>query len=370
MIDIQSDLATGVLGVDDVIAECERHHRLDRGALTALAPTATDGHVAHLVLYSATHSQRWLNGTASPPPFVTRTKTGCNWTRSQGRIDSPQMRSRLTLRARAGSLATSHLVTLAEPMIRHVVRALHCCHRPTSVVGREDMLNVARAAVAQGIWAFEPSSQSGPYYLRAWIEEHVRRDIAAVACPVSLPTRTHRRFLRIIAIRATLTEQLGRPPTDQEILAHGGVSQGDIDDERTTRRARSAGRFGESATSDVIDETTSRYLSAVETRVNARAPGWRIVLESLHLSAQQLDIIARHVGLPPYEHLDPRKRTERSIAGDLGLTRSRVRATLAALRGLADPGTRLHQQLQTLSTDDLEGLGLQTFANFLQFLPA
>lgn len=369
MIDIQMHLTTDVLDVEDVTTECERHHRLDRNALAALAPTATDGHAAHLVLYSADNAQRWLNGTASPPHFVSRTKTGCHWADAQRRVDDPQVRARLTRRAQAGTIATSHLVTLAEPMVRHVVRTTRRCYASTPVVGVEDMLNVARAAVAQGIWAYDSTSQSGPYYLRTWIEEHVRRDIGALTCPVSLPTRTHRRFQRITAIRAALTEQLGRPPTDREVLAHGGTRQVDIDDERATRQARCNVRFGDGAALSVLDETTWQDLSAVECRAHARAAGWRIVLESLQLSEQHLDIIARYVGLPPYEHLDPCDRSERSIAEHLGLTRSRVRATLAALRRLAVPGTRFHQLLQHLSTDDLEGLGLQAFANFLDLLP-
>lgn len=364
-------LQESVLSVDEVVEECARHNRLDLRALAALAPTAADGHAAHLVLYSAEHADRWRTGASTPPSFVTRTKTGCHWAEASRQAASPQARYRLARRSRAGAIATGHLVTLAEPMIRRVVRDVWPCCGSTAVVGIEDMLNVARAAVTQGIWAYDPASLSGPGYLRAWIEEHIKREVSALACPVTLPARAHRRFQRITAIRCALFEQLGRVPTDQEILAHGGVSQPDLDDERATRQARARLSQLEDAEATVVDESAHRTFAAVESPSDAAHAGWRIALDTLRLDDRQLDIIARHAGLPPHECLDPADRSERSIASTLDIPRSAVRRVLTAMRAaVTATNGPFHRMLDQLSPDDREGLGLQRFAQLLASLPA
>ncbi|WP_424187622.1 hypothetical protein ACOBQX_07445 [Actinokineospora sp. G85] len=195
------------LSVHDVAVECERHRRLDRAALTALAPTAADGRRAHLAL----------------------------------RLDPGGGTPALRARRWAGQAATTRLIVLAEPLTLGTVAALRASWRArTAVAGAEDMVAVARAAVAQGVWAYDPDRGSGPDYLRMWIAEHVKRHLAAVAYPVTVPARAHRRFLRIAATRARLASELGRPPEDGDILRCAGqaVTQADLDDERRTRPAR------------------------------------------------------------------------------------------------------------------------------------
>ncbi|PWW53112.1 hypothetical protein [Actinokineospora spheciospongiae] len=322
------------LSVHDVTVECERHQRLDRAALTALAPTAADGHRAHLALH--------LNPEDGTPVLRAR-----RW---------------------AGQIATARLVVLAEPLTRATVAALRASWwSRTAVAGAEDVVAVARAAVVQGVWMYDPGRSSGPDYLRTWIVEHVKRHLATVAYAVTVPARVHRRFLRIAAIRARLAVELGRPPEDVEILQCAGeaVTQADLDDERRTRAVRARVVTAEPEAAD------PRAVAALEVAENAAGEaGWVMAVRSLGLTASEIEIIARHVGLPPYQDLDDRDRSERAVAAHTGVTRSAVRRVLASMRAdLGTPGGPFHHLISRMPPGDQEGLGLTRFLHLLDTAP-
>lgn len=374
---------------------CRRHSTLDAAALAELAPIAADGHAAYLVLYIAEHAAAWRAKRATPPLFVTRSKhaaAASDWAEAQRQAADPHTRAALHARHRAGEAATVHLLRLAEPFIRWVVRPLTVrAHNHTTVADLADMLNTARSAVTQGIWAYDPAKRSGPHYLRAWIEEHVRREMAGLTYQVSLPGRTQQRFIRIAAIRADLAEKLGREPTDAELLARhdAAFTQHDLDDERATRHRRLRTGLGldplpldndiprvpvHAATQDRADPDPGDLDSHVAERADATGSaataGWLAALQLLQLGDEQIAIMAQHAGLPPDDALAEKERSERAIARRLGLSRSTVRDVLIAIRlQMATPGGRLHHLLDQLSAEDREGLGLQRFAQMLGPLP-
>ncbi|GAA2831127.1 hypothetical protein [Crossiella cryophila] len=375
---------------------CAAHTSLDIDALTALAPIAADGHRAHLVLHIAAHCQDWIAGRSTPPEFITLSKhaKGLNWDAARHSADDPAQRAELELRRSIGEVATTHLVRLAEPLVQRVVRQLmHRTASRTAVLDTGDMLNVARLAVTQGIWAYDPARCSGPYYLRRWIEEHAHRNAAPVMYQVSVPTRTHRKFVRLAAVRATLASQLNREPTHGELLAHpdSGFTQADLDDERATRprRCRTGAGLNPGLPEDLSAEidpmvpaTHDRADSQpndVETEVidklgeqrQLAAVGWRAAVQILQLGEQQTEILARHAGLPPHESLSESQRSEDTIAAHLGLPAAMVHEVLMEIRcQLSFTAGRLHHILGRLSTEDIEQLELVTFQRYLGPLPA
>ncbi|MCK2240903.1 MULTISPECIES: hypothetical protein [unclassified Crossiella] len=379
-----------------VRALCRSHPNLDSLALAKLAPIAAAGHTAHLVLFIADNTDRWIAGQEEPPQFVIRSRlaTTMSWTQIQEHVADPAVRRLLAGHHRAGQIVTAHLVGLAEGMIRRIVRQVRTREFARTVVADlSDMLNTGRAAVAQGIWAYDPARPSGAHYLRAWIEEHVKRDLTGLTYQVSVPARTHARFLRMAGMRATLAEQLGREPTDTELLAQPDAvfTQADIDDERRTRmRRRHTGlgmpslmrgvRSSEVGASEVLllrpafhDRSDTRSedweeeaLQRVDDRGGVATSGWRVLLDSLQLGPAQRDIIARSLGLPPHEHLPESERTERAIGAQFGLGRGVVHNILTTLRNeMSQPGGRIHHLVAGLNDEDLEGLGLQPFARLL-----
>ncbi|MCO1580456.1 hypothetical protein M8C13_32355 [Crossiella sp. SN42] len=385
-----------------VRALCRRHTGLTALALAELAPIAADGHVAHLILFIAAHAGEWTAGHSSPPSFVARSRLAATmtWAQAEEYAADPAVHARLEGHRAAGEIATTHLVGLAEGMIRRIVRQQRLREAArTTVIDVQDMLNTGRAAVAQGVWAYDPSRPSGAHYLRAWIEEHVKRDLAGLTYQVTLPARTYGRFLRIAAVNAALYEQLGRPPTDAEVLARhdGAFTQADLDDERQTRMRRrhtglglgslvlgSSTRLRESDSVEVPllhlatqdrsdhqpDDWEEEVLQQVTNTASLATSGWRVALDVLQLGQVQREIVARSVGLPPYEQLPDTERSERAVATQLGIKRCAVHDLLTAVRAeLRTPGGRLHHLVAQLTDEDLEGMGLQCFAEILGPLP-
>ncbi|MBP2477684.1 hypothetical protein JOF53_006556 [Crossiella equi] len=386
------------LPVQLVRAMCRRHTGLTAAALAELAPVAAAGHTAHLLLHIAEHAPDWAAGRGTPPQFITRSRAlaGVGWDQAAAQVALPGEAERLAAYRRVGEIATTHLVGLAEAMIRHIIRQMRLRQSAqTAVLDVEDMLATGRAAVAQGIWAYDPARPSGAHYLRTWIEEHVKRDLAGAAYQVSLPTRVRARFLRIAGVRASLADRLGREPTDAELLARpdAGFTQRDLDEERQTRPRRGRTGLGLQAAShnngalysgvelsevrrvrpatydptdpqnDVIED---RVLQHHDEHNGPATSGWRAALEVLQLGRIQREIVARSLGLAPFENLPQTERTERMVAAAVGLKRSTVHDVLSALRTeMNRPGGRLHHLLAMLSTEDREGLGLQSFQQLL-----
>ncbi|GAA2843187.1 hypothetical protein [Crossiella cryophila] len=383
------------IGLAEVRRLCSEHDELNRDALTALAPIAADGHRAHLVLYIAAHAADWRAGRGKPPGFVTFSKhtKDLDWDLAEQAADDPVQRAELHLLRKAGDYATAHLVQLAEPLIGLVTRQLT---RPmanrTTVVDLGDLRNVGRAAVAQGIWAYDPDRSSGPHYLRQWIEEHIRRELAPAQYQVSLPTRAYLKFQRISAIRSTLAEQHGQEPADTELLAHpdANFTQCDLDNERATRPRRCRTGLGlnlhtgdgvpaisEAAplathdrTDPEPDDPETQVLNTLAESPTTSVVGWRAAAQILQLGAQQSEILAQRFGLPPHDSLNDAGRSEQSIATRMDLEQATIHVVLLEIQHqLAAPGGRLHHVLNQLPADAVEELDLVNFKQALGDFP-
>ncbi|MGW5049730.1 hypothetical protein [Actinokineospora sp. NPDC004072] len=338
---------------------CERHHRLSREALIDLAPTAGDGHLAHLHLFAAS---RGVRRSDPLPGFLARGKQAeaLNWDDvARLRVDGG-LRARFEVRRDAGGIATTHLVQLAEPMIRCRVQRHVDSQHVAGVIDAEDLVNAARLAVAQGVWAYEPATAAGPWFLIQRIDEGIKRELLP-ACPgISIPHRAERRFRRIAAIRNRLRDSLGREPDDEEILASSGgaLTRADLALDHRTRPAR--------LRPFVVEHGREHLVAELPPEVDRGRVGWREVVRVLRFDPIAVDVISRVAALPPYEDLAPEDRSERAVAETTGTTRAAVRSALRRVRRrAADDAEQLRLYLRGLSDDDREGLGLQCFARRL-----
>ena len=347
-------------------AECERHSRLTGEALASLAPTAADGHVAHMTLYIASNVARWRVGVERPPRFITHSKLGpaIDWSEAERRAANPRQRATLHQRREAGQIATTHLVGLAEPMISRVVRQLAGrSYGQSTVVDLDDMFSAGRSGVAQGVWAYAPSGMKSPQYLVAWIEERIKREVLGHTYAVTVPVARRRRHLQVAAARAALAERLGREPADDEVLDSPfgvGLDRGDLEDERATRCVRQR-----SVPVAVADSVADPAAEVLPERADEES-GWQYVVKRLPLNPVEVDLVLQYSGLPPYDALDGSERTAPAIARRTGTTRHAVHGALRrARRHLATPGGAFHRHLLQLSDEDREGLGLADFLRVL-----
>jgi hypothetical protein len=357
--DERREVNWSVLSGSKLKAECELHSHMTADALAALAPTASDGHVAHMTLFIARRLPLWRAGLERPPRFITHSKSGSSiaWPEAERQAADPRERAYLVHRREAGQMATTHLVGLAEPMIARVVRQLAGrSYGQSAVVDLDDMFSAARSGAAQGVWAYSPSMAAGPDYLLAWIEERIKREVLGQTYAVTVPLARRRCHLQVAAARAALTERLGREPTDDELLSSPfgiGFDRADLDDERDTRhvRQRALPDVGAYGIADPAEEV-------LPDRANGD-PGWRHVIDQLPLDATEIDLVMQYTGLPPYDELDDVDRSAPAIARRAGTTRHVVHGALRrARRHLSAPGGALHRHLLLLSDEDREGLGL------------
>ncbi|MBP2471131.1 DNA-directed RNA polymerase subunit RPC12/RpoP [Crossiella equi] len=381
------------LGLAETRHLCAAHPALDAQTLAALAPIATDGHRAHLVLHIGEHADQWRAGSGTPPAFVTRGKLAAelDWDAAQQAFNDPVQRRELVHRRMVGDVVTAHLVDRAEPLIRRVLRpmASRTVDR-TPIAEFADLLCIARAAVAQGIWAYDPDRCSGPHYLRQWIEEHVHREMSLLLYQVAIPAKVYRRFRRIAAVRATLVDQLDREPTYTEMLAqaNGAFTLTDLNDERYTRPRRSLNRTGldterierdgadiHLATSDRTDRRADEAAidAAEQPAADPALPvgAWGSILNILQLGPQQADLVAQHAGIPPYDELTEAQRTEHAIAARIGTPRSEVHEILLEFRlQAAGPDGRLRHVLGHLRAEEIDDLELTNLVRLLAPIPA
>ncbi|WP_258904070.1 hypothetical protein [Actinokineospora sp. UTMC 2448] len=296
------------------------------------------------------------------PNFLARSKQAqaLNWD-DVGRLKVDEgLRERFEARRAAGEVATSHLVRLAEPMVRRGVQRVLDSPHVAVVVDADDLLNAARLAVAQGVWAYEPTSAAGPWFLIQRIVEGVKRELLPANTGISIPHRAERRFRRIAAIRNHLHDSLGREPEDDEILTYAGgaLTDADLALERRTRLTRMR--------PPMVELGLERAIGAPSLEVEHGRSGWREVVRVLRFDPVAVEVISRVAALPPYEDLGPEDRSERAVAETTGTTRAVVRAALRRVRRQArDDADQLRHFLRGLSDDDREGLGLQCFAQRL-----
>jgi RNA polymerase sigma factor (sigma-70 family) len=312
----------------------------------------------------------------------------------------PDQADRALLQAavRAGEVAKERLVLAAMPLIKHLAQKEHTRRRGWQTqVTFDDLFQEGMYGLLRGLLAYNPDGgQTSPTnYLGQWITVQMRRNVESVDNDFEVPYESAERFRRIRALRSRLAGELGRSPSEEEILTASvdptyrtqsklGRSKASkeatgsggkaltaahlAEEQQMSARVGATGRYLDDgdehtpgfATVDYARPLTGETFGSAEQVVEqgARDGLAQVLQQTLHamgLPPLQRDVIARRYGLPPREG----EQTARDIAGQVGLRRERVSEVLEAFTAeMSRPGGCFHQVCAQLDPDEAADLGL------------
>lgn len=224
---------------------------------------------------------------------------------------------------------------------------------------------------------------SATHYLGQWMLVAMRRGAESLDHDFQVGQDQGQKFRRIRAIRARLSNELGRDASDDEVIA---ASSGDgrlYASAMLGKKSRS-GSGAELTDKDLDDERAYRERVGMLDRLDAASadpdqwapepisdtpePGdvvadmdaighmqvlVRAVIRQLKFDEFQTDVIERHYGLSPYSE----PQSLRSISRDLEVNRDRIGRVIRQFNeALKRPGGVLFSLLDQMSSDDREAL--------------
>lgn len=331
--------------------------------------------------------------------------------REEGATDRTEERE-LRKAVREGERAKEKLVLMALPLIKSLA---HKEYRRRQAWGSritfEDIVSEGLGGFIRGIYAYNPEGnhKSATNYLGQWIITDMKRNVEELDHDFSVPYEAIERQRKIRAIRSRLTSELGREPTDQEIIddAAKGMPYGDsmlgkvdksqaagsrrrvitqkhIDEERDMFRRTGAVLPSEQLMSDTDGSSMSTLeaLSAKSITANDSNRAWtheandapasveavedREVKERLSQLIEQAfdligvgrvqrEVIRRRFGLMPYEE----EQKVRDIALHTRVPKHKVSriVTLFAAE-MSNPGGAFHKLVSEMGEDDADSLGM------------
>jgi RNA polymerase primary sigma factor len=167
-------------------------------------------------------------------------------------------------------------------------------------------------------------------YATWWIRESVERGLANRARTIRMPVHMVERERTVTRLERSLTAELGRQPTDEEIAKEGRIPLEQVHEVREVARTVTSldePIGGEEGTS-LADVLASDEFEPVETvELNLREEALHAALSKL--PKDERDVVALRFGI----RTDDGPQTIEQVVRLLGLTRSRVRRLEAA--GLA-----------------------------------
>lgn len=308
-----------------------------------------------------------------------------------------RQRAALAEQVQRGEDAKERLVIAAIPLIKHLAKKEHQRRQHwQSQVPYEDLVQEGVAGFMQGLRAYnvDGAQRSPTNYLGQWILTVMRRNVEATDNDFGVAFDAAERFRKIRAVRARLTSELHRDPTDEEVLVasndeayRGGqkmgrvnkkpvsarrqLTQAQLDEEREARsRVGFTARFASSANSEQYEGpnpelgrsvTSDRDVVDDHDRVledGAQEGLARLLNETfllMGLPDTQREVISRRFGLPPHTQ----EFSARDISRDMNLHRERVGKVIETFtEEMARKGGPFHRACGQWSTDDLLGLGL------------
>jgi len=122
----------------------------------------------------------------------------------------------------ASSAVKARLVSRFSPLVRAVVLKYRGRGVPT-----RDLLQEGACGLIQAAERFDPSrgAQFSTYAV-PWIRKHVSRCLQTHGRMIRLPQRAHEQSVKMGLARGVLTEQLGRPPTLEEVASYCNIKLG------------------------------------------------------------------------------------------------------------------------------------------------
>ena len=302
--------------------------------------------------------------------------------------------------AGAGAAAKERLVVAGLPLVKMLAQKE--LRRRTlgwgTAVTFDELVQEGMSGLLRGLNAYDPEGgqKSPTNYIGQWILTEMRRNVERLDNDFGVSFDAVERFRKIRAVRNRLRKQLGREPSDEEIIVasidapgthsdpkFGPVGRGltagkaltgkQLDEERDMRfrvgltAARLDANVGGSTESDTplvdlvvltVDGSAQHDVQeavAEESTRDALAKLLRQVFDQMRLPAVQRDVIARRYGLPPYLA----EESARDISRALDLHREKVGRVIEAFQQeMARPGGPFHAVCNQLTDEDLAGLGL------------
>jgi len=302
--------------------------------------------------------------------------------------------------AGAGAAAKERLVVAGLPLVKMLAQKE--LRRRTlgwgTAVTFDELVQEGMSGLLRGLNAYNPDGgqKSPTNYIGQWILTEMRRNVERLDNDFGVSFDAAERFRKIRAVRNRLRKELGREPSDEEIIVASSDAPGtrsdpkfgpvgraltpgkaltgrQLDEERAMRfrvgltAARLDATLGgpnESATAlvDMVvltvdgsrDHDVQEIVAEKSTR-DALSSLLRQVFDRMRLPAVQRDVIARRYGLPPYLA----EESARDISRSLDLHREKVgRVVEAFQQEMARPGGPFHAVCTQLGDEDLAGLSL------------
>lgn len=328
---------------------------------------------------------------------------------NRGRTTSQKTVRELRAKIKAGEKAKETLFNAALPLIRTIAQKEYRRRQQwASQIPMDDLMQDAIIGFFKGLRIFDTQAinKSATNYLGQWMLSEMRRAAESMDHDLQVGHDAGERFRRIRAIRSRLAGELGREPTDEEIVdastdpnyvvrpgmvgrapiegqtavhAGKGITFEQITDEKANReRLGSATRFTASSNDSDDGSGESGSLVDIERTISNAGDGTKPptdpaqvvsefendriiagivqrVLDALSLPEQQIEIISRRYGLAPYED----EQSARFISKEMGIHREKISRVLSAfIAEMITPGATLHQMVKDFSSEDLYDLGL------------
>jgi RNA polymerase sigma factor (sigma-70 family) len=329
---------------------------------------------------------------------------------------SIQERRELIRSVARGETAKEKLVLISMPLIKSLAHKEYRRRQSwKSRVSLEDIVSEGLSGLMRGIKAYNvQGKQSSPTnYLGQWIVTDMRRNIESMEHDFSIPYEAMERQRKIRAVRSRLSAELGREPTDQEMLTAtndssftdasmmGRVKKEETSEASSRRRMITQkhldeerdmfARTGAMHSSHVLidgdeysvteaanaksltDEKETSFGNVSEVEDSFVQEGLKRLIEDsfsmMRISETQREIIRRRFSLSPYH--DQPERTIREITQYTGVPKHKVNRVLAAYSAeMTKPNGQFHELVWRIGTDDVESIGMSWLLHSLgEFVP-
>lgn len=305
-----------------------------------------------------------------------------------------------------GAESKEYLILLAIPLIKTLAIVEHRRREAWGTrVTVEDLVSEGIVGFLKGLNKYNPDGnhKSATNYLGQWIISAMKRNVEELDHDFSVPYETIERWRKIRAIRSRLSNELGRDPSDQEIVdeannpqIYGDQMLGRVEKREATSASaarrklqvrhieeerENASRTGvflgeeygqgtdeDSAgstidTSGAYDVTKDEYGSREATiegveRKSAEEALQEVIrktLDRMRIASTQADIIRRKYGLEPYD--EPQKLKD--ISTETSVPKHKVTKIVEEFsKALTTPHSEFHEIVASMSHDERESVNL------------
>jgi len=316
---------------------------------------------------------------------------------------SREERRRLLEARNRGQRAQWILIDSASPLIRNIAtREFQRRRGWNSRVSYDDVLQEATIGFIRGLLSpsYDVNSKSGnsaTNYLGQWVTSTIRRKIEVMEHDFSIPYEVIERGRRIKAVRSRLASELGREPSDEELLTglnaaeqyNTGHKWGRVTDANgdkvakknkadfTLKQIQEAREVSDRAyqigsqdaqSGEEGEETYERAGSpltitedmdhnSVDERdlARSRLAFFDRAFLDMRIGSRQKEIILRTFGLAPYSH----EQSQKEIIAETGYPSRFVKEVIMAFSiYLPQPGGVFHKILLDTPADTIEELEL------------